>query len=71
MKGPIIHKANVFTREHVYIKNSILEKPNVTQKFDGTSIALLRKPLKWEIKRILGLRTFSEMELREYPRVRF
>ena len=33
----------LFTKEDVHAKNSILEKQNVTQKFDGTDIALLRK----------------------------
>ena len=36
----------LFTRKHVHAKNSILEKPNVIRKFDGTNIALVRKPLK-------------------------
>ena len=36
----------LFTIEHVHAKNSILEKQNVTRKFDGTNIALLRKALK-------------------------
>ena len=46
LKGPIFHKANVFTREHVHAKNSILEKQNVTRKFNRTNIALLRETLK-------------------------
>ena len=39
-------KRMLFTKEHVHAKNFILEKQNVTRKFDGTNISLLRKALK-------------------------
>ena len=36
----------LFTKAYENAKNSILEKQNVTQMFDGMNIAVLRKALK-------------------------
>ena len=46
LKDPIILKVNVIYKETCTCKSYILEKPNITLKFDRTNIALLRKPLK-------------------------
>ena len=39
----------LLTKKHVHGKNSVLKKQNITRKFGGMNIAVIRKALKLEI----------------------